>query len=79
MGKLSIESGRMNLWTHVKTGHTYVVHGTVRNSTNDQDGQLMVRYQRCVTHEVAGIRPIGDEFVREATEFCAKFAKWVTA
>jgi hypothetical protein len=64
----------MNLWTHMKTGNTYLVLGTVHNSTNDRDGDLMIRYRRCVAGP-NGYAPIGDEFVREAGEFLVKFER----
>lgn len=47
---------------HIKTGETYRVVGEATNCTNEQNGQLMVIYQKD-----------GHLFVRSAEEFMQKF------
>jgi len=58
---IGIKSGR---WEHVKTGNIYNVINVVINTTNENDGQTMVLYQR-----------EGMMFVRESKEFLEKFVK----
>lgn len=56
------------IWMNKKTRGIYNVIGKVINTTNEQDGQVMIRYQLQGTqlfHE--------PEFVREESEFLLKF------
>ena len=56
------------IWTNIKTQEDYVLlKSNIINSTNDQDGQLMIMY----------MNPKGQLFVREETEFLQKFRKKV--
>ena len=49
-------------WVHNKTGHIYVVISMVTNTTNKNDGDQMVLYQRN-----------GMFFVRDVKEFISIF------
>ena len=51
--------------THIKTGNTYFMCDIVTNTTNENDGQIMVLY-----YSMTGIR-----FVREVNEFIEKFER----
>lgn len=51
------------LYIHKKTGNKYFVTGEAINTTNSQDGQVMVVYANTD----------GKTFVREKTEFLEKF------
>lgn len=69
----------MNLWTNRTTGHHYRVLGVVTNSTHAQDGQRMVRYQRCIPDDRTGFHRIGDEFVRDLEQFHEEYSMGLAA
>jgi hypothetical protein len=48
------------IYRHYKTKQLYIVTGTVLNTTNDRDGQVMVEYYNQNTNK---------KFVRELSEF----------
>lgn len=48
---------------HLKTGNAYLVTGTRLNTTNAQNGQIMVEYERN-----------GNKYCREQNEFQGKFS-----
>ncbi len=54
------------IYKNKKTGNTYLIGGEVTNTTNEQDGQIMIMYQSTdLTDDTI--------FVREKTEFFEKF------
>lgn len=55
-----------------KTGKLYIVLGAVQNSTNEQDGQHMIRYARLADY-LRNCGEIFQEYVREIHEFSEKF------
>lgn len=51
-------------WIHKKTGNRYLVVGCAINATNENEGQVVVQYQKD-----------GQHFIREESEFLEKFEK----
>lgn len=58
-------------WTNNKNGNVYMFLGFEINCTNEQDGQLMVRY------EPRSAQPDDIPYTREYQEFLKKFTPYL--
>lgn len=59
------EKYQAEIWKNNKTGTEYICHGCCLNTTNRNDGTVMVMYEDRIKCDIL--------FVRSETEFLSKF------
>ena len=65
---MSEQQSPPKLFKNNKTGGIYQFLGYITNTTNDQDGQVMIRYRAWTISDCP-------DFVRESQEFYKKFTE----